>query len=116
MGAIAEALAAGAELKKSQCAGLHDKRKEGWCLHHPRTGTPEDPHKTSDKSWQKGNLRKDRQGQGQASKKDCESIPSGSFETKHLKQWLYCRCIILARVVFRRLPSGAAQTTSPLLS
>merc|ERR1712232_1392174 len=92
-GGIAEALASGCEVKKSvasklrhacqccDCGSEEDRR-----FHCARFGPIEDSHEASNEGREKGGLRQSCHGEGKASTKNCQSVPSRRFESEHLKE------------------------------
>merc|ERR1712004_960078 len=100
-GALADALASGSDLKKSQCAKLLDtlatvataEVKKSRHLYHPGPLQDQDADEASNQSREARNLRQDADCEGKASQDHCEGLPCSCFETKRLIKThavLYC--------------------------
>merc|ERR1712087_320666 len=66
------------------CLCCTERDQEDWCVHHSRYLQVEDTHQASYASWEAGNFRQSRHGQGKASQDHCESLPGGSDEKDDL--------------------------------
>merc|ERR1712232_244540 len=66
----------------------HRGGEEGWCLHAARTLQDQDSCQASDQGWQKGDLRQNADGQGQAGEDNCEGLPRRRLEGKLLSELL----------------------------
>merc|ERR1712039_892603 len=64
--------------------------QEDWRLRDPWIGTTQAQDKASDQSGQARSLWQSCHGEGEASKEDCQSLPSCCFEAVHLRceRWM----------------------------
>merc|ERR1711924_554792 len=81
------------------CVHCHERSEEVRGVHYPRHLPYQDPHKTSHEGRCENGFWPGDQGEGEASKDNCEGLPSGRAEETDLVKRI-------VTVLFERLSSG----------
>merc|ERR1712151_936030 len=93
----------GFQVARHACQCCDCGSKEDWRFHCSRFGPIEDSHEASNESREKGGLRQSCHGEGKASAKNCQSVPSRRFESERLKEKCW------DRVFSRDIDRGASR-------